>query len=106
MFLIGLEKITFAEYLKTTNLTENLIQYVSMCIAMTEEDVSALEVSYILLLILYTFLYLPQTSVALLLDIQSHSKLLQRTALLLLSSDLLDSHPGSLSKNLVCPRLA
>ena len=44
-FFIEIENITFLEYLKTTNLTENLIQYVTICIAMTEENASALEVN-------------------------------------------------------------
>lgn len=37
--------MTFIEYLKTTDLTENLIQYVWLCIAMTEKNASALEVT-------------------------------------------------------------
>lgn len=45
---VDLRKLTFKEYLKTTDLTESLIGYVSMCIAMTEENASALEVKYML----------------------------------------------------------
>lgn len=39
-----LENMTFLEYLRTTDLTENLIQYVLLCIAMTDGDTTALEV--------------------------------------------------------------
>ena len=44
---LGLKKLTFMEYLQTTDLTENLMQYVAMCIAMREYSVSALEVSFL-----------------------------------------------------------
>lgn len=39
-----LEKMTFIEYLRKSDLTEKLIQYVLLCIAMTDGCVPALEV--------------------------------------------------------------
>ncbi len=37
--------MTFMEYLKKSDLTENLIQYVLLCIAMTEGNAPAVEVT-------------------------------------------------------------
>ena len=47
VYITDLENLTFGEYLRTTDLTEDLIHYVSMCIAMKGETVSALEVKCI-----------------------------------------------------------
>lgn len=40
-----LENVTFIEYLRTKDLTENLIHYILLCIAMRDGCVTALEVS-------------------------------------------------------------
>lgn len=45
--LTDLEKMTFIEYLQKADLTESLIQYVLLCIAMTDGSATALEVNII-----------------------------------------------------------
>ena len=41
-----LKQLTFEDYLRNHDLSENLVQYVLLCIAMTEGNVPALEVNY------------------------------------------------------------